>query len=367
MTPHPHGAITRVLLTADPIGGVWTYALDLAAACSARGIDVVLATMGGPLSDTQRAAAARLARVALHERPCKLEWMDDPWDDVDAAGDWLLDLERRMRPDVVHLSSMCHGALPWMAPSIVVAHSCVLTWWRAVRGEDPPASLEAYRQRVGAGLRAADLVIAPTAAMLDALERCYGALPRACVVWNARDAAGFGAAHKEPFVLGAGRVWDEAKNLTTLDAAASDVRWPVRIAGERTAPHGATVSLRTAEWLGVLTPAQLQAQLAAASIYALPARYEPFGLSPVEAALSGCALVLGDIPSLREIWRDTALYVPPDDVHALAAAVNWLIDHPARRIRLAARARARAEARTIDAMALDYLECYRLARAAKVA
>ncbi len=32
----------------------------------------------------------------------------------------------------------------------------------------------------------------------------------------------------------------------------------------------------------------------------LPARYEPFGLSVLEAALSGCALVLGDIPSLRE-------------------------------------------------------------------
>ena len=32
---------------------------------------------------------------------------------------------------------------------------------------------------------------------------------------------------------------------------------------------------------------------------------------------SGCALVLGDLPSLREVWGDAALYVRPDD-HASA-------------------------------------------------
>ena len=56
--------------------------------------------------------------------------------------------------------------------------------------------------------------------------------------------------------------------------------------------------------LGSLSPRALAAWLARAAIYCLPARYEPFGLSVLEAALSGCALVLGDIPSLREIWDD---------------------------------------------------------------
>jgi glycogen synthase len=55
---------------------------------------------------------------------------------------------------------------------------------------------------------------------------------------------------------------------------------------------------------------------ARASIYALPARYEPFGLSALEAALSGCALILGDIPSLREVWLEAAPYVSPDDESA---------------------------------------------------
>ena len=58
-----------------------------------------------------------------------------------------------------------------------------------------------------------------------------------------------------------------------------------------------------------------------AAIYALPARYEPFGLSALEAALSGCALVLGDIPSLREVWGDAAVFVPPDDAGGLRDAL----------------------------------------------
>jgi glycosyltransferase involved in cell wall biosynthesis len=36
--------------------------------------------------------------------------------------------------------------------------------------------------------------------------------------------------------------------------------------------------------------------------------YEPFGLAPLEAALCGCAVVANDIPSLREVWADSALY-----------------------------------------------------------
>ena len=53
--------IRRILMTADTIGGVWTYALDLAAALRPLGIDTVLATMGRHPSADQEHAAARAA------------------------------------------------------------------------------------------------------------------------------------------------------------------------------------------------------------------------------------------------------------------------------------------------------------------
>jgi glycosyltransferase involved in cell wall biosynthesis len=99
-------------------------------------------------------------------------------------------------------------------------------------------------------------------------------------------------------------------------------------------------------------------QFARAAVYALPARYEPFGQSVLEAALAGCALVLGDIPSLRELWDGVALFVSPDDPAALRAALESLIRDPSLRDTLAMDARRRALACSPERMARGYLRVY---------
>ena len=111
---------------------------------------------------------------------------------------------------------------------------------------------------------------------------------------------------KEPFILAVGRLWDEAKNVAALERVAPRLGWPVSVAGEEAHPGGGQVRPGHVRRLGRLAPEALAPWFARASIYALPARYEPFGLSALEAALAGCALVLGDIPSLREVWGDAA-------------------------------------------------------------
>jgi glycosyltransferase involved in cell wall biosynthesis len=98
--------------------------------------------------------------------------------------------------------------------------------------------------------------------------------------------------------------------------------------------------------------------LARASIFALPARYEPFGLLPLEAALSGCALVLGDIASLREVWDDAAVYVDPDDRDSLRVAIERLVADPAALADYASRAHTRARTYTTARMAKAYVEIY---------
>ena len=66
---------------------------------------------------------------------------------------------------MVHLNGYVHGALPWRSPCLLVAHSCMASWWQAVRREELPAGFEPYRSLVAKGLIAADLVVAPTAAI----------------------------------------------------------------------------------------------------------------------------------------------------------------------------------------------------------
>ncbi|HEU5362119.1 MAG TPA: glycosyltransferase family 4 protein [Gaiellaceae bacterium] len=322
----------RMLMTADAVGGVWTYANDLAHALDA---EVTIATMGPP--PAERGEGVVVSTYAL-------EWEDDPWDDVDRAGAWLLELEEELEPDVVHLNGYAHGALPWRAPLVVAAHSDVVSWWWAVHGRPPPQRYDRYRSAVEVGLRAADAVVAPTSAVLDDLRRHYRLRREPVVVPNGSSFDPASAA-KEPFVLGLGRFRDEGKNLVALERACATLPWPLVAAGEGTA-------------LGRLGRAEVRSLLARAAVFASPARYEPFGLGILEAARSGCALVLGDIPSLREVWGEAALFAPPEDDEALAAALGLVTCDSELRAELAVRARRRATRYTVDAMAAGYARVY---------
>lgn len=350
--------MARVLMTADAVGGVWTYALELARALVRHGFVTTLATMGPRPSADRLSSAADIPGLEIIESDFRLEWMDDAWSDVERAGAWLLALEAQARPDIVHVNGYAHAALSWQAPAVAVAHSCVLSWAEAVGHPLDPTWTRRYHDAVVRGLHAAAWVVAPSAAMLAALQRHYGALPRASVVPNGRDKRQFRARPKEPFVFSAGRIWDRAKNIDALAAVAPRLSWPVVVAGDGDADG-------VAAHLGRLAEADLATWLSRASIFALPARYEPFGLLPLEAALAGCALVLGDIPSLREIWGDAADYVAPDDRDGLVGAIEELAASRARRARRAAAARARAIELAPARMADAYVAVYRRAAAAR--
>lgn len=353
----------RVLVTADPVGGVWTFALELCAHLARSGVAVVLATLGAPLTAVQRAAAVRtIPGVALEESAFRLEWMADPWSDLEQAGQWLLRLEREHRPHVIHLNHLVHGDLPWRAPVLATGHSCVASWWQAVHGAELPVEWTTYKLRVKRSLQAASMVSAPTRAMLSQLCRYYGPLPRPLVVPNGRDPARFPrGCRKEQLVLCAGRLWDAAKNVQALAAIAPQVEWPVYIAGEAVSPDGRWTEIAGSNLhlLGNLAPQELASWYARAGIYALPARYEPFGLTALEAALSGCALLLGDIPSLREVWGDAASYVEPDDHARLRERLSALIWNGAARTVLAARAAEVATRLSPESMAQGYVRLYR--------
>ncbi len=353
----------KILMTADTVGGVWSYAVQLTQLLAKNGAQVLVATMGPRPKEQQRLQIAAICGATLCESDFRLEWMADPWDDVRKAGDWLLDLETTFEPDVVHLNGYAHGTLPWKAPTLMVAHSCVLSWWQAVKGEEAPAEPWAtYRERVTDGFHAAECVVAPTKFMLGCVRDLYGRTREAHVIPNGSDPELFShAQRKEPFVVSAGRLWDAAKNIAALDRIADEVRWPICMAGSATAPDGESKiePSKICLFLGQLDQRAFAEFLGRAAIFCLPARYEPFGLCALEAAFSGCALVLGDIPSLREIWDGAAVFVKPEDDDELIAALNRLIDDPHRRTLLARRAHERAQSFTAARTAEEYLALYR--------
>jgi glycosyltransferase involved in cell wall biosynthesis len=118
--------------------------------------------------------------------------------------------------------------------------------------------------------------------------------------------------------------------------------WPVRLAGALHGPNASSAALRHAEMLGPLSPSAMHEQMSRAAIFFSPALYEPFGLAVLEAASHGCALVLADIPTFRELWMDAALFVAAKDATGFTAAINRLAANPTEREVLGQRAAARA-------------------------
>ena len=355
--PMPGEDPLRILMTCDTLGDTWRYAIDLSRELCRCGHGVTLAAMGPAPSRAQRLEAAGIEGLMLRSRACKLVWMDDPWSDLRATGEWLLRLAAEVRPDIVHANGFGHVALAWPAPVLCMAHSCMASWWRAVYGVPAPARWDRYREHVRAALQAADTIAAPSRAMAMALHAEYG-LQRPVRVISAGIRGHAVTCKKRALVFAAGRFGDEGKNLGHLAAVAPCVPWPVCVAAADVAPGDTRAAYLHVRQLGALRPSAMQRWFARAAIYALPARYEPLGLSVLEAAQAGCALVLGDISDLREYWDNAALFVPPDDGDALRDALLRLIGDDTLREHLGARARRRALFMTAALMADDCQRTY---------
>jgi glycosyltransferase involved in cell wall biosynthesis len=162
----------------------------------------------------------------------------------------------------------------------------------------------------------------------------------------------------EDFVFTAGRLWDDGKNMRVLDRAAPRIRLPIHAAGPLCGPTGEAAAFEHLHCLGRMTERAVFERLARRPIFVSPSLYEPFGLAVLEAAAAGCALALSDIPTFRELWDGAAVFAPPHDAAALAAAVNALVDDPARRSEAGARARRRAQRYAPERMTRAMMDLY---------
>ena len=322
----------RVLITTDTVGGVWDYSLGLAEGLLKRGCELTLVSMGELPSDFQSAAIGNLAetwqgRLSFISTGYPLEWMQGDLQ-LEQSEKFLLGLIEKIRPHLFHSNQMCFGSLACNIPCIVASHSDVTTW--SLFCKDGAAMDGAWYQRyhevVARGLSAADCVVAPSRFQLDQIEQHYGPIGQRGVVIHNGSQAREAREQKHTQVATAGRFWDAAKNLQILKRV--DWPMPIYVAGKidhNPNQHNCLSDNSSLHPLGQLDKQSFRSLLDRSLIYIGPSLYEPFGLAPLEAAHSGCALVLSDIPSFREIWEDAAVYFPPFEPAELQRAVLNLV------------------------------------------
>jgi glycogen synthase len=360
MSLHTENQPRRILMTADAVGGVWSYALDLVRHLAPYDIEVTLAVMGPAPGRAQQQEAASIQNLSLTAKPFALEWHPDFSDtELQRSSEWLRSIASSFHSEVVHINGYAHAAGGWNVPRVVVAHSCVNSWWLSMHGELPPASWTSYGRRVTAGLQGAAAVIAPTAWMLRTIERLYG-----CSSRNSRVIRNFSSqpgqfARKQPFIFSCGRLWDEAKNMQMLDRVAPQLEWPLYMAGSDTGPAGTRVNLQSVYLDGTLSRSEMSNRFSKAAIFTHPAKYEPFGLAVLEAAQHGCALVLADIPPLRELWDGCAVFASPRDSEQWIECLNRLARDSAFREHVSTQCLERSRRYDGSTAAAQYIEVYR--------
>ena len=304
----------RILLTTDVVGGVWDFCAVLARELSPSA-RVTLLALGTP-SAAQRQTAADVG-AELVSVPLKLEWMQDSEADVRQTRAVIRDLVRELRADIVHANQFAAACADVDVPVILTLHSDVLSWRRSMYGTtDVPAEWQPYAGLVRQALNTADAVVAVSDFLAREIAQLYATHRSVEVIHNGWPPQSPPRARCERITLIAGRIWDTAKNVALAAEAARG--WPagdVYLAGETAHPDGGRAEVPTPlQPLGFLERQQMDAWLHRSAVYLSSARYDPFGLLPLQAALSGCALLLSDIPSYREVWGDTALLFRPDDL-----------------------------------------------------
>ena len=149
----------HVLVTADTVGGVWTYTSELVTGLVRHGVGVTLVSFGSIPEPWQTAWMEGLRNLDYRPTAFRLEWMQESAGDIRASSEYLLTVIREKRPDLLHLNQFCYGALESDVPKIVMAHSDVLSWWDSVHGDVPPNAgwIRWYRKTVQQGLEGSTL------------------------------------------------------------------------------------------------------------------------------------------------------------------------------------------------------------------
>lgn len=257
-------------------------------------------------------------------------------------------------------------SLPFFKPpsarSLMTLHDM-----RRMRPEAGALDRLLFKTTLEGSFKAIDHVIAVSEAMREEILGFYPGLS-VSVIYNGLDGSGFERithqemsevrrkfALPEEFILAVGH-FEKRKNYVRLINAMARLRdrgrfCPLLIVGNnsglRKTLEEQVASKNLASYVRMfsgLSDLEVRCLYKLCSLFVFPSSYEGFGIPILEAMAAGCPMVLSDIPVFREITQDTGVYFPPDDVGAMAFAIETLLSSNTERARLIEYGKQRVQA-----------------------
>ena len=353
---HPMRVMLSSPYSLSLFGGVQAQVLGLAHALRARGVDArVIAPCDGPPPEPGITTVGPTTRVPSNGSVAPI-----------AAGRAVahrtLEAIRSFSPDVLHLHEPFtpgsnHAALMGSAvPAVGTFHSARAGrngWYETLR-----SPLQAMLRRVA--VRTAVSEEAQRQVGLTFGVKCV-IVPNGIEVAECADVVAWPA--PRPAILFVGR-HERRKGLETLLAAYDGLDRDAELWVVGDGPETPALRARPTpgvEWLGRVGDDEKQSRLRGATVACFPSLDgESFGLVLLEAMAAGTPVVASDIDGYRDVGRAgrEAELVPPGDPAALRARLRALLDDPARRSRLVAAGRARANEFSMDRIAETFVGLY---------
>lgn len=347
----------KVLMTTYTTGMMWHYVMNLCKSLERYQVEIHLLSLGKILSEEQIKQMNLLRNVHLYESSFAVDWEQSAEEENSVAKQWVESIYAEIKPEIIHFNNYVQTGGNWECPVIMAYHFCVLTWWNAVRGTDFPLSFSKYIKAMKEAISASDIIVAPSQSMLHQAQLANVTFKQTQVIHYGLEQSAKHEVEKEFMILTTGCFNNEAANCKLIADIAKDFDWPVCIAGNNHTSDAAILdSTKNVFLLGQLSAVELKYFMERASIFAMPAKYKPFGLELLEAAKSNCALVVAKIPSLQEIWGDAALYFNPEDQEDVKSKIQLLIKDKELRKKMANKAYEKAQQFTAEKMADKYYQ-----------
>lgn len=322
----------------------------------------------------------RHGEAVLPDRPClglQPRTRRSPWEKLwwERSG-----IRRAIRPDIqlVHIPYMTHPPRPFRIPSVVTVHDLIPF---RMEGYQARVRERAYFSAVKRNLYRATHLVAISEATRRDIESFLPSLAhKVTVIPNGIHPAFFAPPDSEALTSVVGRFglsrqprvlylggYDSRKNVETLVQAAARLFQRhdgelVLVGAAGNESLGSAIQAAGIRDRVIATPFVDRDDLVAlyhtADVFAYPSLYEGFGMPPAQALAAGVAVVASDIPPLREVAGEGAVFVDPKSVDAWTDALADVIDNPARAGRLGAAGRARAQDFGWETIARRYEELY---------